>query len=187
MNAGPEMVAWGTFYASWGIVTVITSTGTLDFPDVRGAKLLASIDELKSENGNAGSPLNGKMCGSYGISGYSMGGGGTTIGCTSDPTLKTGVGMAPWSPVTGMTVPTLFLQGDADAVAGVTALTTAAGTPSLQVVFTGYTHFNWFGPTDLSAVYALSWQKVFLEGDDRWRPFLTNKIAGVSQLNPTGL
>jgi hypothetical protein len=123
----------------------------------------------------------------YGISGYSMGGGGTTIGCTTDPSLKTGIGLAPWAPVTGMTVPTLFLQGDADAVAGTAALATAAGTPSLQVVFSGYTHFDWFGPTDRDANYALSWQKVFLEGDERWTSYLTKQGTGVARLVPTGL
>jgi len=37
-------------------------------------------------------------------------------------------------------------------------------------------HLNWFGPTDAgggtSGKYALAFQKVFLEGDERWRPFL---------------
>jgi hypothetical protein len=37
-------------------------------------------------------------------------------------------------------------------------------------------HFAWFGPRDagrgMSGAYALAFQKVFLEGDERWRPLL---------------
>ncbi len=185
-NSGPEMAKWGPFYASWGMVTVITTTGPLDFPDIRATALLNSIKELKSENAKSGGPLFSKMSDRYGISGYSMGGGGTTIGSTTDPTLKTGIGLAPWGPVTGMKVATLFLCGDADSVAGVTVPTTASGTPSLQVVIDGYTHFNWFGPTDVSGHYALSWQKVYLEGDTRWKPFLAEKVTGVASMKAIG-
>jgi len=187
LNTGAEMLGWGTLYASYGIVAIITTTTGMDFNDVRATKLLASIEELKAENGKAGSPLNGKMCGNYGTSGYSMGGGGTTIASVTDPTLKSSVGLAPFMPNTNMTVPTLFLQGGADAVAGVATLTVAAGTPSLQVVITAYTHMEWMNPTDIMANYAVSWQKVFLEGDTRWKSFLTTKVGGVGQLNAVGL
>ena len=59
------------FDASYGIVTLIaTTTVGSDFPDVRATKLLASIDELKSENTKSGSALFGKMSDRYGTSGY---------------------------------------------------------------------------------------------------------------------
>jgi hypothetical protein len=182
LNTGLEMQAWGTFYASWGIVTVITWTGAADQPATRGMLLLGSIDELKNENKKSGSPLFGKMAGRYGISGYSMGGGGTTTGCVSDPTLRSGIGLAPWSPVSGMKVPTLFLCGDADTVAGVNDPRTAAGTPSMQVVFSLYTHFNWFLPDEQSGFYALAWQKLYLEGDTRWKPLLAKQLSGVASM-----
>ncbi|MGE5786277.1 MAG: hypothetical protein ACM3ZE_16885 [Myxococcales bacterium] len=186
-NTGPEMAAWGTFYASWGIVTLITTTGALDVPDLRATALLNSIKELKAENNKSGSPLFNKMSDRYGISGYSMGGGGTTIASKNDPSLKTGVGLAPWGPVTGMKVPTLFLCGSVDTVAGVSEPSTAAGTPSMQVVISGYTHMSWFGPSEVSGHYALSWQKVYLEGDQRWAPLLSEKIASVASMKSTGL
>jgi hypothetical protein len=144
--------------------------------------LLASIAELKELNNNPSSPISGKMSDRYGISGYSMGGGGTTIGCRDDPSLKTGIGLAPWSPVSGMTVPTLFLCGDADFVAGVQEPRTASGTPAMLVVFSLYSHFNWFGPDNLTGPYALAWQKRYLEGDTRWEPWLSQQIAGVARL-----
>lgn len=187
LNTGPEMEPWGPFYASWGIVLVITTTTGLDFPDVRAQKLLASIDELKAENTKSGSPLNGKLAGRYGTSGYSMGGGGTTLAAGSDPSLRTSIGLAPWAP-TGdkVRVPTLLLCGDADTVAPCSMANTAyngiaAPTPKMMVTVPQATHFSWFSPTSagsgISGQAALAFQKLFLEGDERWKPLLA-KVGG---------
>jgi hypothetical protein len=188
LNSGPEMASWGPFYASWGIVTVITSTFPTDIPDVRAAFLLGSIEELKKLNTTSDSPLFGKMAGRYGTSGYSMGGGGTTIATTKMTDLKSSVGLAAWGPVGGgIKTPTLFLCGDADAVAACFGDDAAyqampADTPKMIVVISGATHFNWFGPTDAgrgtSGAMALAFQKVFLEGDERWRKVLLTKPSG---------
>lgn len=49
----------------------------------------------------------------------------------------------------------------------------------MKIVIPSSSHFNWFGPTDTagqtSGNYALAFQKVFLEGDERWRPLLMMK------------
>jgi hypothetical protein len=182
------MAEWGPFYASWGIVTVITSTFPTDIPDIRAIALLGSVDELKRLNTTSGSPLFGKMSDRYGTSGYSMGGGGTTIAATQRPALKTSVGLAAWGPVgNGVRVPTLFLCGDADTVApcfGSDAAYAAmpADTPKMSVSCSGATHFNWFGPGDAgrgtSGAMALAFQKVFLEGDERWRKVLLSRPSG---------
>jgi hypothetical protein len=185
-NTGEEMQEWGPFYASWGIVIIITTTLDSDVNEERATKLLASIDELKSENNNPLSPLNGQMSHRYGTAGYSMGGGGTTIASTNDPTFKSSMGLAPFLPLGGMSVPTLFLEGALDPVAGAAPVQTAPGTPSLQVVFDLYSHFNWYGPTPEDANYALAWQKCFLEGDEAWRPYLTKQMP-TANLTPTGL
>ncbi len=177
------MLGWGDFYASWGIVTLITTTLPTDIPAIRGALLIGSIEELKAENNNSGSPLFGKMSGRYGTSGYSMGGGGTTFASNEDPSLNTSVGLAAWGPSLGMTVPTLFLCGTTDVVAGCANPSTGLGTPNMQVSISGYGHMNWFGPTDISGYYALSWQKVYLEGDERWIPALSEQIFGVSRID----
>jgi hypothetical protein len=59
------------------------------------------------------------------------------------------------------------------------------GTQKMLVSIPGTTHFNWFGPTDAgmgtSGEYALAFQKVFLEGDERWKPLLLMKPADGSQ------
>jgi hypothetical protein len=193
LNTGPEMAPWGPFYASWGIVTVVTTTGALDLPQIRGNELVAAINELKKQNTMSSSPLNGKLAGRYGTSGYSMGGGGTTFASEADPTMKTSVGLAAWGP-DGFTVktPTLFICSDADTVASCTGTNSSYGaipspTPKMILDIPGESHFNWFSPTDTpmgeSGAYALAFQKVFLEGDTRWLSALKSKPwAGTTQM-----
>jgi hypothetical protein len=190
LNSGPEMETWGPFYASYGIVTVITSTTGADLPDIRAQRLLGAIKELKMLNMGSSGPLAGKLAGRYGTSGYSMGGGGTTIASGQDPTLKTSVGLAAWGGVgEGVKVPTLLFCGDADTVAPCVMSDGVYGgipdsTPKMKIVVPGSTHFNWFGPTDtassMSGKYALAFQKVYLEGDERWKPLLMMKPTGGS-------
>jgi hypothetical protein len=188
-NTGPEMTDWGPFYASWGIVTVVTNTGGLDDPSTRGRLLIGSISALKAENTKSGSPLNGKMSGRYGTSGYSMGGGGTTYASSSDPTLKSSVGLAAWEPVgRNIKVPTLLMCGSADLVAECFHTDQSydaipATTPKMKIVITGAEHLaSWFGPDQagggVSGGYALAFNKVYLEGDTRWKSLLLTKPQG---------
>jgi len=191
LNSGPEMAAWGQFYASHGIVLIATHTLGSDFPDVRAVKLLDAVKQLKAENTKSGSPLNGKLSDRFGTSGYSMGGGGTTIAASTDMTLKTSVGLAAWGPVgAGVSVPTLLLCGESDNTANCSQSTGAyrqipESTPKMLITIPGANHFAWFGPDDAgrgrSGAYALAFQKVFLEGDERWRPFLITKPATGTQ------
>lgn len=183
LNSGPEMTSWGTFYASWGIVTVVTNTFPFDFPDVRGRKLLAAVAELKRLNTNALSPLSGKMSNRYGTSGYSMGGGGTTLASRSDRTLKTSIGLAAWAPSgLGVQTPTLFFCGGADIIAPCSGsqgayLGISNSTPKMIISIPLLGHLSWFGPNDTSGGWGLAFQKVFLEGDERWKQLLTRRPA----------
>jgi hypothetical protein len=187
-NTGPEMVSWGSFYASHGIVAIITWTGAFDDPNLRAAALLGAIEELDGENDKSGSPLFGKLAGRYGTSGYSMGGGGTTIATGTDASLMTSVGLAAWGGVgAGVTTPTLLLCGESDGVADCNMSSYAylgipETTPKMMLTIPGATHFAWFGPEDAgmgrSGSYALAFQKVFLEGDTRWRPLLVAEPSG---------
>jgi hypothetical protein len=190
LNTGPEMEPWGTFYASHGIVTLVTTTGASDDPDLRATKLLASIKELK---GLTSGPLMGKLAPDrFGTSGYSMGGGGTTIASSRDKTLKTSVGLAPWSPVgSGITTPTLLLCGGSDTTApcGSNARSSYNGipmaTPKMMVTISGTSHLQWFGPTTdaqrgAAGKFALAFQKVYLEGDTRWAPLLKSMVSGTT-------
>ena len=186
-NTGPEMAPWGEFYASWGIVTLVTSTSGSDQPAVRGRKLLASVAELKRMNMDSSGPLSGKMSGRYGTSGYSMGGGGTTIASGDDATLKTSIGLAAYGGSgSGVKVPTLLLCGSSDTTAPCSMSSgvyrgISNDTPKMQVTISGATHFSWFGPTNAgrgeSGKMALAFQKVFLEGDERWTPLLVGAMS----------
>jgi hypothetical protein len=181
-NTGPEMNTWGEFYASHGIVGIVTNAVGLDSPDIRATKLLGAIASLKAENTKSGGPLNGKMAGRYGTSGYSMGGGGTTIATATDKTLKSSVGLAPWAPVgAGVTTPTLLLCGSVDLVAPCSHADSSYSaipntTQKMQIVIDGAEHLaSWFQPTQAGgrpAEAALAFNKVYLEGDERWKPIL---------------
>jgi pimeloyl-ACP methyl ester carboxylesterase len=183
-NTGPEMDPWGAFYASYAIVTIVTTTLGTDQPAERSSKLLAAIKDLKA---NTTGPLVGKLSYRFGTSGYSMGGGGATIASKIDPTLKTTVGLAPFAPANeGMTVPTLLLCGTADIVAPCSQTQRAyAGIadsiPKMAITIDGATHFSWFSPTSagmgVSAKYTLAFQKVYLEGDERWAGLLKGRPA----------
>lgn len=188
LNTGPEMADWGPFYASWGIVTVVTNTGAADIPEIRAGLLLGAVEDMKKENMAGGGPISGKMSGRYGTSGYSMGGGGTTIAAQMTASLNSSIGLAAWGGVgQGTKVPTLLLCGDSDTVAACNMSSSVYGgipdaTPKMQVTIPGATHFNWFSPGDtrdqMSGKYALAFQKVYLEGDTRWKALLATKLSG---------
>lgn len=189
-GARGQTAAWGPFYASHGIVAIITTTGSGDQPPVRGMKLNGAITALKAENTKNGSPLFGKLAGRYGTSGYSMGGGGTTHAATRDPTLKSSIGLAAWQPVgAGVTVPTLFVCGDTDGTAPCTMASRAYGqmppaTPKMWVEVSGG-HGAFGRPSaggGRAGSYALAFQKVFLEGDERWRPILVSAMSDASTI-----
>jgi hypothetical protein len=132
-------------------------------------------------------PLAGKLSDRTGTSGYSMGGGGTTIAATGTPTLKTSVGLAAWGgDGTNDQVPELLFCGDADVVAPCNMSDSVYvgipdSTPKMEIVAPGATHFNWFDPTDagggMSGMYALAFQKVYLEGDTRWKSLLLSPAS----------
>jgi pimeloyl-ACP methyl ester carboxylesterase len=189
LNTGREILDWGEFFASHGIVTLVTTTTGADFPDVRATKLGRSIEELKSLNAESGNPLSGAMSGRYGTSGYSMGGGGTTIAATNDKTLLSSVGLAPWAPVgRDIVTPTLLMCGSTDGTAPCSMADGAYAelpdsTPKMLVVLPGVGHLTWLsGPAapDIGGALALAFMKLYLEGDERWRPVLLSADGDVT-------
>ncbi len=184
-NTGPEMRPWGPFYASWGIVTVVTSTGSSDSPSERAEKLLNAIEALRDENDDSSSPLEGKLSDRFGTSGYSLGGAGTVIASKDDTSLRSSVGLAAYNPNgNNVQVPTLLLCGASDSTARCSQSISAYGdipssTPKMLLGISSATHFNWFDPASAgsgtSGAYALAFQKVFLEGDERWKPYLLDE------------
>lgn len=183
---------WGPFFASHGIVIMTMDTSsTRDPVTARDDQLLAALDDLRRENARAGSPLQGALdLDRLGVSGWSMGGGGSWLAGRATPSLRSVVTLAGHhrtaggarAVASGLTVPTLMMAGSADpAILGGGDQSQqvfdviADDIPKMLYEIQGEGHFSWGTPrTNNGAVgrYALSWQKVFLEGDERFLQFL---------------
>ena len=98
-NSGPEtLVEWGPFYASHGIVAIIIGTNNrFSFPDARATALIDALETLRQENSRVGSPLKDKLdTNKFGVSGWSMGGGGAQRAAVSDNRIKGVIALCPW-------------------------------------------------------------------------------------------
>jgi predicted dienelactone hydrolase len=185
-----SVAPWGPFLASNGIVVMTIDTNTtLDSVAIRQGALMDALASLKGEQTRAGSPLEGKLHMSrFGLGGWSMGGGGTWLNVNEHPELKTAMTLAGHNATAGgalglgnITVPTLMLAGDADtAILGLGMSQPVydvipEATPKILYECAGASHFDIAPQTcgGLFGLYGLSWQKVFLEGDTRYRQFLT--------------
>jgi pimeloyl-ACP methyl ester carboxylesterase len=181
-SATPELSAWGSFYASHGIVTLLVLATSSDLPPTHATKLLEALKQLEGENTRTDSPLRGKLSDRFGVAGYSIAAGGTTLASSRAPNLRTSMTMGVWGgDGTGVQVPTLLLCGDNDPVAPCSMSESVysaipQATPKMMVSIDGANHFGWFSPKDagggISGEVALAFQKVFLEGDERYRPLL---------------
>lgn len=183
---------WGPFFASHGIVLMTIDTNSTRDPVVaRDDQLLAALDALRSENARRASPIAGALdLSRLGVSGWSMGGGGAWLAGRSTPGLRSVITLAGHHATAGgaaavarnLQVPTLMLAGSADpAILGGGDQSQDVfeiiddDVPKMLYEVQGAGHFVWGTPrTNGGAVgrYALSWQKVFLEGDQRFEEFL---------------
>lgn len=165
---------WGPLLSSWGIATMIINTGSADQPNVRGRKLTAGIAAFKEENMKSGGPLSGKLSGRYGTMGFSMGGGGTTYASRDDKTLKSSIAVMPWGPVrSGIEVPTLVICGSSDGIApcgshGTPLFRSLGDTPNMKITVSAGHSGQPSAGRNISGQVGLAFQKVFLEGDERW-------------------
>jgi hypothetical protein len=174
---------WGPFLASHGIVTITIGTNsTSDPPQARALALMDALVTCNAENERDG-PLKGKISKDHnGVSGWSMGGGGTLIAAAANPTLKAGVSFAAWGPSGGAMnkVPVLMFEATADILAASMSdgyyNQTPETTPKMLFEVQGSSHNVANDPanhTGIIGLYGLSWFKVFLEGDERYKQFLT--------------
>jgi len=186
-----SIAEWGPFLASHGIVVMtIETTTTGDQVADRAPALMDALAILKEENARSGSPLMGKIdVNRLGLMGWSMGGGATWINISEHPELRAAVSLcghiATYPGGSGfassITVPILMLAGSADN--GI--LGGGMSQPMYDLVpettdkmlfeMAGGDHYVANTPTGNGGAfgrYGLSWYKVFLEGDERYRPFL---------------
>ena len=190
--------AWGPFMASHGIVFMnIDTNAPGDSVLQRQEAELDALKSLQEENTRDGSPLKGKLAlDRVGLMGWSMGGGGAWLNGTEHPELKTLVTLAGHnataggaSPLSKLSVPTLMLAGTADtAILGLGMSQPVYdvipdSTPKLLYEVNGADHFDFNDPAFAKGVparYALSWEKVYLEGDMRYYQFLLEKGENAS-------
>ena len=174
---------WGPFLASNGIVTITIGVPGSDQPAMRARSLMSALETCMGENTRMGSPIVGKLSMDHlGVSGWSMGGGGTLIAASMNPNLKAGVSFAAWGPTGGASnkVPVLMFEATADALAAGMSdsyhRAVPETVPKMLFEVQGSSHNVANDPANhegIIGLYGLSWWKVFMEGDMRYKQFLT--------------
>ncbi len=181
---------WGPFLASHGIVTFTIDTNAVsDQPTQRSRALMNALESLKAENTRSGSPLAGSLDNDrQAVAGWSMGGGGTLISANENPHLKAAIGMCSWNPggrFTSNRVPTLLFASAGDPLAGGQSqghyTSIPESTPKMLFEWGAADHFMANAPTGATGQvgrFGLSWLKVFLVGDERYRQFIEQPCDG---------
>jgi dienelactone hydrolase len=184
--------SWGSFLASHGIVAITIDTNTTgDIPAIRAGALLDALKSVAAENMRSGSPLMGKLDETrQAVMGWSMGGGGALIASNRTPSLKAAISMCGWNPggfYSMMTVPSLMFASLGDPLAGGQSQGFYASipemTPKMMIEAGIGDHWVANNPANLSGMigrYGLSWLKVFLVGDERYRQFLLQMPPGTT-------
>ncbi|MET0390572.1 MAG: hypothetical protein ABW321_31660 [Polyangiales bacterium] len=183
---------WGPFLASYGIVIMtIDTNSSSDSVGIRKTALEDALASLQAENDRSDSPLKGKLAlDRAGLMGWSMGGGASLLSSAMNPRYKSVVTVAEHlatspgasAPLDKLTVPALMFAGTADtAILGLGMSqpaydTIPESTSKLIYEVQGADHFFFNTPKALDGVvgkYGLAWQKVFLEGDERYKTILS--------------
>jgi dienelactone hydrolase len=176
---------WGPFLASHGIVAITIGVPGSDQPPARARSLLSALETCVGENTREGSPIKGKLSENHlGVSGWSMGGGGTLIAAAQNPKMqiKAAVSFAAWGPSGGSMnrVPALMFEATADPLAAGMSdgyyRAVPDDVPKMLFEVQGSSHNVANDPRNHEGIigrYGLAWWKVYLEGDERYKKFLT--------------
>lgn len=183
---GESTIDWlGPRLASHGFVVITISTSSLfDFPDSRASQLLAALDSVIAES-NGSSPISGLVDPDRtGVSGHSMGGGGSLIATEDHPSIDAVVPLAPWNSSTNFSAidqPTLIVACENDTVAPVNQHASpfyesiSSSVDKAFVEIDGGDHFcanSGNAQEDTLGKLIVSWMKRFLDQDTRYDPFL---------------
>ena len=180
---------WGPFYASHGIVTIIIGTNSIyDNPESRAIALLDALETIKQENSRISSPLNGSLnLNQLAVSGWSMGGGGAQRAAVLDNTIAGVVALCPWLPTPQIEhqSPVLIFSGQNDTVAppaqhaDIHYNETPNTTNKLLFEIADADHSVANTPNGGGGAVgeiALSWLKLYVEGNDCYCSLLTDNL-----------
>ncbi|WP_243710238.1 cellulose binding domain-containing protein [Micromonospora sp. KC213] len=170
--------AWmGPWLASFGFVVIgIDTNSRNDWDTARGTQLLAALDYLTQR-----SSVRDRVDASRAaVMGHSMGGGGAIYAALQRPSLKTTVGLAPFSAsqtLNNMRVPTMLLAGQNDGTTTPASIRNYYGqVPSgvekayLELTGAGHGFPTSNNPTMMRNV--IPWLKIFVDSDTRYTQFL---------------
>lgn len=207
--SGTDYEFVGDMLASHGIAALLTTpTNTdADQPPARGDDLVAAVKHIMEENARQGSPLMGKIatdriC----VTGQSMGGGGSLFAANKlGNMIRCALPMEPWQ--TGgsfpmITAPTLIIGAASDTVAAVSShaephyRSIPASTEKFLVVFEGDHYLSTDRTSgipqgtpavanenyDVQAAYMIPFYKLFLENDERYRPYLYGDMRSMTSV-----
>jgi hypothetical protein len=180
-TASSSSLSWyGNRLASHGFVTLVIDTNSrFDQPNSRGTQLLAAADWLAASSPSAvRSRLDATR---MGVSGHSMGGGGSLAASNSRPSFRASVPLTPWHTTktwSSNTVPQLIVgaQNDSTASNSSHSIPFYNGlpntTPKMFVSLRGEGHFAPNSTNaDISRV-AVSWMKRWVDGDTAYNTYL---------------
>nr|WP_285598005.1 alpha/beta hydrolase [Kineosporia sp. NBRC 101731] len=159
------------------VVFNIDTLTTSDQPDSRGRQLLAALDQVTKDS-RVSSRIDASR---QAVIGHSMGGGGTLEASKSRPALQAAIPLTPWETTksfSGNRVPTLVVGAQADTVAPVAShaqpfyrsLPSTPGKAYLEL--RSASHFAPNSSNTTIAKYSISWLKLFLDNDERYRQFV---------------
>lgn len=171
--------------ATFGFVTIAMNTNTIfDDPSSRATQLQAALNYLiNSSSSTIRSRIDSTR---RAVSGHSMGGGGTLIASSQDPTLKAGIPLTPYNTnknFSSVSVPQLIIGADGDGIAPINTYATPmynslpVATQKAYAVLNNATHFTTNYTDERVGRYGVAWAKVFVDGDARYSPFLCGEEA----------
>jgi hypothetical protein len=188
LEENADLTTWAAFYASYGIVAMIMAPAISD-PFAGADSLLRSIAELK---GIASGPLAGKLSGRYGTFGEGLAGGAALIAASETPAFKSIVALEPEISADDEETAAVSAFVETPALMAWVSCTCGsakffypeipASTPKMEVELPSLSPAL-RGPGNLTplAGYALAFHKVFLEGDERWKPLLLSMVSGATR------
>jgi dienelactone hydrolase len=189
-----DIRTWGPYLASYGLVvlTIGTNSPATDQPPERAKALLDALESIRQENTRADGPLKGKLdLTRQATMGWSMGGGGSLLAGEQTPSLKAVISMCGWNPgynYSKVKVPALMFASKGDSLAGGQSQgfydSIPNTTPKELWEVDGGNHFFFNTPKANNGIvgrYGLSWLKVYLEGDPRYKTFIMQMPASKTE------